>query len=131
MQTASDYIMAWSIYLLSSVAVMVVFWRVSSRIWAWLRDALRVILAVVVLTPASVDGTQEHLAPAAIVVLYEFLTAPDGGLGPLVGVRMLLVAGFSVLAAWLLRFLWNRLVVGRRRPVDPLPEGPRARGGLN
>lgn len=116
MQTASDYIMAWSIYLLAAVAVMAVFWRLTSGAWVWLRDALRVVFAVVVLTPASVDGTQEHLAPAAIVVVYELLTAQDGGLGPLVGVRMLLVAGFAVGAAWLLRFLWNRLVAGRREP---------------
>ena len=112
----SDYIMAWSIYLLSAVAILVVFWRATSGVWTWLRDALRVILAVVVLTPASVDGTQENLAPAAIVAGYEFLTAQDGGLGPLLGVRMMLISAFGVVAAWLLRFLWNRLVVGRRAP---------------
>jgi hypothetical protein len=106
--------MAWSIYLLSAVAVLVVFWRLTTGAWTWLRDALRVILAVVVLTPASVDGTREHLAPAVFFVVYELLTAPEGGLGPLVGVRMLLVAGFSVCAAWLLRFLWGRLVAPRR-----------------
>jgi len=125
MQTTTDYIMAWSIYLLSAVAVMVVFWRLTAGAWDWLRDALRVILAVVMITPASVDGTQEHLAPAVFVVVYELLTSADGGLGPLVGVRMLLVAGFSVIAAWLLRFLWNRLVVSRREP--PPAVGPSSR----
>ena len=105
--------MAWSIYLLASAALLFVVWRVTRPVWGWLRDALRVVLAVVVLTPAAVDGTQEHLAPALFIVAYEFLTAPDGGLGPLVGVRVLLIAGFAVLGAWLLRFLWNRLVVGR------------------
>lgn len=131
MQTASDYIMAWSIYLLSALAVMVVYWRLTSRLWGWLADALRVVFAVVVLTPASVDGTQEHLAPAAIVVGYEFLTAENGGLGPLLGVRMLLIAGFAVLAAWLLRFLWNRLV-SSRRPAAPEAPSDRssARPGL-
>ena len=127
MQTTTDYIMAWSIYLLAALAVMVVFWRLTTNVWAWLRDALRVIVAVVVITPASVDGTQEHLAPAVFVVVYELLTAPEGGLGPLVGVRMLLVAGFSVLAAWLLRFLWGRLVASRRAPqsmATTTPEGP-------
>lgn len=110
----SDYSMAWSIYLLSALAVLFVLWRLTAGAWAWLRDALRVIVAVLVFTPASVDGTQETLAPAAIVAGYEFLTAADGGLGPLLGVRMLLIAGFGVAAAWLLRFLWNRLVAGRR-----------------
>lgn len=120
MQTMSDYIMAWSIYLVSAVAVMVVFWRFTDAFWVWLRDALRVMLAVVVLTPASVDGTQAHLAPAIFVVVYELLTAADGGLGPLVGVRLLLIAAFAVLAAWALRFLWNRLVASRQRtPAEP------------
>ena len=40
MQTTTDYIMAWSIYLLSAVAVMVVFWRLTAGAWDWLRDAL-------------------------------------------------------------------------------------------
>ena len=110
----SDYSMAWSIYLLSALSVLFVFWRLTAGAWTWLRDALRVIVAVLVFTPASVDGTQATLAPAAIVAGYEFLTAADGGLGPLLGVRMLLIAGFGVAAAWLLRFLWNRLVAGRR-----------------
>jgi hypothetical protein len=123
-QTTTDYIMAWSIYLLSAVAVMVVFWRLSAGAWTWLRDALRVILAVVLITPASVDGTQEHLAPAVFVVVYELLTAADGGLGPLVGVRMLLVAGFAVCAAWLLRFLWNRLVASRRAQPSAASSSP-------
>ncbi len=114
MQTMSDYIMAWSIYLLSAVAVMSVFWRLTAGFWSWVSDALRVMLAVVFLVPASVDGTQEHLAPALFVVVYELLTAPEGGLGPLVGVRVLLIMGFSVAACWLLRFLWSRLVVARR-----------------
>jgi hypothetical protein len=58
-------------------------------------------------------------------VVYELLTSADGGLGPLVGVRMLLVAGFSVIAAWMLRFLWNRLVVSRREA--PPAVGPSSR----
>jgi hypothetical protein len=38
---------------------------------------------------------------------------------------MLLVAGFSVIAAWMLRFLWNRLVVSRREA--PPAVGPSSR----
>lgn len=115
--------MAWSIYLLASAALLLVVWRVTRPVWGWLRDALRVVLAVVVLTPASVDGTQEQLAPALFIVTYEFLTAPDAGLGPLVGVRVALIAGFAVLGAWVLRFLWNRLVGGRRGSGVQPPAG--------
>jgi hypothetical protein len=114
MLTATDYFMAWSVYLLSAGIVLLALWRLSRPLWGWLRDLLRVVCAVVLLMPAAVDEGGAHLAPAVFVAGFELLAAPDGGMGPLVGVRLLLVAMLAVLAAWVLRLLWFWLVSGRR-----------------
>ena len=74
---------------------------------------VRVSLAMIVLTPAAMDGAGGHLAPSLFIVGYELATAPDGGMGPLLGVRLLLFTIFAVLGVWALRLLWNRLVGNR------------------
>jgi hypothetical protein len=112
--TSADYIMAWSIYLLSAVVLMLWVWRLTRRFWGWLRDLLRVALAVTMLLPAAASDSSEHLAPAVFVAAFELLSAPEGGLGPLLGVRLLLVMMFSVLGVWMVRLLWYWLIDGRR-----------------
>ncbi len=115
MLSANDYLIAWSTYLLSAAVLLITGWRLTSRMWSWVKDPLRVMAAVVLLTPASVDGDPAHLAPAVVIVGFELLTAEDGGLGPLLGVRLLLILIFAVLGVWLLRLLWFWLVDSRTR----------------
>lgn len=115
MLSGNDYLMAWSVYLLSAAVLLITGWRLTSWMWSWVKDPLRVMSAVLLLTPASVDGDPAHLAPALIIVGFELLTAEDGGLGPLLGVRLLLILIFAVLGVWLLRLLWFWLVGSRTR----------------
>ena len=75
MLSNSDYLMAWSIYLLSATALLITGWRLSSWMWSWAKDALRVVSAVLLLAPASVDGDPAHLAPTMVIVCFELLTA--------------------------------------------------------
>jgi hypothetical protein len=119
-----DYLMAWSIYLLGAAALLITVWRLTSWMWGWVKDPLRVMSAVLLLTPASVDGDPAHLAPNLIIVGFELLTAENGGLGPLLGVRLLLILIFAVLAVWLLRLLWYWLVGGRQRRARPASAAP-------
>lgn len=121
MLSVTDYLMAWSIYLLSATALLITAWRLSSWMWAGIKDPLRVMCAVILLTPASVDGNPAHLAPAFVIVGFELLTATDGGLGPLLGVRLLLILLFSVLAVWILRLLWYWLISRHRQPREAAP----------
>lgn len=115
MLSATDYVMAWSIYLLGAGALLIAAWRLSRGLWRWIREPLRVALAIVVLMPAAVDEAAEHLAPAVFVIGFELLSAPEGGMGALLGVRMLLVVIFAVIAVTLVRLLWIWLVAGRGR----------------
>lgn len=129
MLSNSDYLMAWSIYLLSATVLLITGWRLTSWMWCWAKDALRVVSAVLLLTPASVDGDPAHLAPALVIVGFELLTAEDGGLGPLLGVRLLLILIFAVLGVWLLRLLWFWLVGSRTRTKPKTVPAARAKAG--
>lgn len=125
MLTATDYLMAWSVYLFAGLAFQLAFWRWTRPLWFWVRDLLRVALAVLVFTPAAVDGASGHFAPASYVVAYELLTAPDGGMGALIGVRLLLVLIFSVVAVLVLRLGWHWLVASRRSRESRAPPAGR------
>ena len=124
MLTSTDYLMAWSIYLLSAVVLMLTVWRMSAHFWGWVKDMLRVGTAALLLTPAPVDGDTQHLAPALFNVVFELLSAPEGGTGALLGVRVLLIMIIAVLTAWLLRFLWYWLVLRGRTAEEPAPQRP-------
>jgi len=113
MMTPEDYLLAWSLYLGACAVLLIATWRLTRPFWGWLRDLLRVVVAVLLLTPASVDLEGGHLAPSMFVVAFELLTAPEGGTGPVLAVRLLLFAIFGVIGAWALRLLgwW---LLGRR-----------------
>ena len=115
MLTPTDYLMAWCVYLLSAGILLLAVWRMTRSVWAWLRDLLRIAVAVTMLLPAGIDEAGGHLAPAAFIVVFELLSVPDGGLGPLIGVRLLLVLIFAVVGVGVLRLLWFLFVAGGGR----------------
>lgn len=129
MMNASDYALAWSLYLLACAVVLFTVWGLSARFWSWIKDPLRAVTAVLLLTPGGVDAEGNFLAPAIFIVAFELLTVEDGGIGPLLGVRLLLFVIGAVLAAWVLRALWYWLVASRRTgavPQAPANPAPRA-----
>jgi hypothetical protein len=119
MMNASDYALAWSLYLLACAVVMFTVWGLSARFWSWIKDPLRAVTAVLLLTPGSVDADGNFLAPAIFIVAFELLTAEEGGIGPLLGVRLLLFVIIAVLVAWVLRALWYWLGASRRPKAAP------------
>jgi hypothetical protein len=126
---ATDYALAWSLYLLACAVLLFTVWGLSARFWSWIKDPLRAVTAVLLLTPGSVDADGNFLAPAIFIVAFELLTAEEGGIGPLLGVRLLLFAIIAVLVAWLLRALWYWLVASRRSDTPsraPAQPGARA-----
>ena len=126
---ATDYALAWSLYLLACAVVLFTVWGLSARFWSWIKDPLRAVTAVLLLTPGSVDADGNFLAPAIFIVAFELLTAEEGGIGPLLGVRLLLFVLIAVLAAWLLRALWYWLVASRRPDAAPRSPAPPGRRG--
>lgn len=62
-----EYIIGWSIYLVATLGVLWVFWRMTRNIpWFYFKQSLRLVVAVFFLVPAAADGVTEYWAPAWI-----------------------------------------------------------------
>lgn len=99
-----SYLAAWSVYLLSSIGAMIVFWRFTRNLtWRRTRRVARIVVAVTLLTPMSIAASQLWLAPAFLVAAYalaqsNFGVAQEafGVMGAAVGVMVLVVLVESV-----------------------------------
>lgn len=114
MLTGTDYAWVWVCYLAAALLVLLSLWQMTARLPAWLRDPFCAIVMVVLLLPTVVDPARALYAPALFVTAFELVAAQDGGVGVVLGVRLLLSAMLAAVAAWLLRLLWYWLF-GRRR----------------
>ncbi len=71
MALLSSYTVAWLIYLLSAVGMMIVFWRLTRNLkWRRTRRVLRIVVAVTLLTPMNILAGGLWLAPAFLVAAY-------------------------------------------------------------
>lgn len=70
---ANDYLLAWTIYGIAALGCLLVWFRVTRPLWRWLREPLRLIVAVLLLTPTIVDPTRELFAPAVAITALDIL----------------------------------------------------------
>lgn len=63
----SDYSFAWALYGLAALGCLLFWFRVTRWMWRWLREPLRLIVAVLLFTPTIVDPTKELFAPAVAI----------------------------------------------------------------
>ena len=74
----SDYLLAWSIYAAAALGCFLVFWWSTGWLWQWLREPLRVLVLVLLVTPTVVDAGRELLAPAIAVLSMDLLFKISG-----------------------------------------------------
>lgn len=65
--TENDYTLAWGLYLVAALGCLWVSFKLTGWMWRWLREPLRVIVAVLLLTPTIVDPVKEAFAPALAI----------------------------------------------------------------
>ncbi|MBC3504694.1 MFS transporter [Pseudomonas sp. SWRI59] len=65
--TENDYTLAWGLYALATLGCLLVGFKLTGWMWRWLREPLRVILAVLLLTPTVVDPVKDSFAPAIAI----------------------------------------------------------------
>ncbi|KJH81490.1 MFS transporter [Pseudomonas sp. KSR10] len=70
---ANDYLLAWTAYGVAALGALLVWFRVTRPLWRWLREPLRLIAAVLLLTPTIVDPTRELFAPAVAITALDLL----------------------------------------------------------
>lgn len=70
---ANEYLLAWTAYGVAALGCLLVWFRVTRPMWRWLREPLRLIVAVLLLTPTIVDPAKELFAPALAVTALDVL----------------------------------------------------------
>ena len=65
--TENDYTLAWGLYAVAALGCLLVGFKLTGWMWRWLREPLRVIIAVLLLTPTIVDPVKESFAPAIAI----------------------------------------------------------------
>lgn len=68
-----DYLLAWAAYAVAALGCLLVWFQLTNWMWRWLREPLRVIVAVLLLTPTIVDPAKELFAPAIAITALDLL----------------------------------------------------------
>lgn len=73
MMNENDYLMAWAAYGIAALGCLLVWMRLTSWMWRYLREPLVVLVAVLLFSPTIVDPTRELFAPALAVTAMDVL----------------------------------------------------------
>jgi hypothetical protein len=68
-----DYVLVWGLYAIAALGCLLVFFRLTGWMWRYLREPLRVIVAVLLFSPTIVDPTKELFAPAVAITALDLL----------------------------------------------------------
>ena len=69
----NDYQLAWGAYLIAAFGCLLVWLKLTSWMWRYLREPLRVLVLVLLFTPTIVDPGQELFAPAVAITAMDLL----------------------------------------------------------
>lgn len=107
--TEQDYLLAWGVYAVSALGCLLVWFQMTGWIWRWLREPLRVLVAVLLLTPTIVDPGKDLFAPAIAITALDILFKVGNNAWR--AVADLAIYGLIAFAVWL-------AFVGLRWPVE-------------
>jgi len=65
--TENDYLIAWGLYAFAALGCLLVCMRMTGWMWRWLREPLRVLVAVLLFSPTIIDPVKEKFAPAVAI----------------------------------------------------------------
>jgi branched-subunit amino acid ABC-type transport system permease component len=68
-----DYQLALALYGAAALGCLLVGWRITRWMWRWLREPLRVLMAVLLFAPTLVDPAKEQFAPAVAITALDLL----------------------------------------------------------
>src|SRR5690606_3862218 len=63
----NDYLLAWAIYAIAALGLLLVWVRITRWMWRWLREPLWLAVAILLFTPTLVDPARDMLAPAIAI----------------------------------------------------------------
>lgn len=69
----TDYSIAWTIYITASLCGLLVWCRLTRWMWRWLKEVLRLLVAVLIFTPTLLDPERNLYAPAIAITSMDML----------------------------------------------------------
>ena len=69
----NDYLLAWGAYAIAALGCLLVWFRITSWMWRYLREPLRVLVAILLFCPTIVDPAKELFAPAVAIVALDLI----------------------------------------------------------
>lgn len=69
----NEYLLAWAAYAVAGLGCLLVWFQLTGWMWRWIREPLRVVMAVLLLTPTLVDQGRELYAPALAISALDLL----------------------------------------------------------
>jgi hypothetical protein len=136
--TENDYFLAWGIYAFAALGCILVWFRITRWMWRYLREPLRLLGTVLLLTPTVVDPAKDLLAPAVAISALELVFKMGGSAwGAISDLAMAAVIALGVYVIFaLVRLPFLRKAQARRvaqaeadatvrRDADEAPAPPR------
>lgn len=71
--TEHDYLLAWSVYGVAALGCLLVWFRLTRWMWRYVREPLRVLVAVLLVVPTIVEPSKELFAPAIAITSLDLL----------------------------------------------------------
>jgi len=126
--TENDYLIAWGLYGFAALGCLLVWMRMTRWMWRWLREPLRLLMAVLLFTPTIVDPVKEKIAPAiAITVLDLALKVGNNAWRAISDLLMYGMIAFGLyLILVLIRFPIERASKARREQAEAAKAAVRA-----
>lgn len=76
--TEQDYLIAWAVYGVAALGCLVVAIAWTGWMWRWLREVIRLLVAVVLFTPTIVDQGKDVMAPAVAITAMDLVLKVGG-----------------------------------------------------
>lgn len=129
--SANDYLIAWGAYGLAALGLLLVWFRLTGWLWRWLREPLRLVVAVLLFTPTLADASQRLFAPAIAIAALDLLFKVGNSVWR--AVADLAMYGMIAFALYLLcaaiRWPIERRLAARRAQQEAAQADPGSRAG--
>jgi hypothetical protein len=115
----NDYQLAWALYAVAALGCLLVWFRLTGWMWRYLREPLRVLAVVLLLTPTIVDPGKELFAPAiAITVMDALFQVGNNAWRAVADLAMYSLIAFALYLLFVaIRWPLERWWKGRRGPA--------------
>ena len=122
-----DYLLAWAVYGIAALGCLAVVFQLTGWMWRYLREPLRLVIAVLLLTPTIVDPSKELFAPAIAITALDLAFKVGNNVWKAVADLSMygLIAFVVYLLFVLLRWPVERWLRTRKRAREDAVEDPR------